>query len=663
MRILLAHNSLYYPSHGGGDKSNRLLMEALAARGHEVRVVARIERFGPEEQDRFLRRLTSMGVEAEVISPEVRLRLNGVDVRTLTLDPHLRAFFSRHVAEFDPGVIIASTDDPAQILLDIALKAPRARVVYLVRATIAAPFGPDSSAPNAARAEMLRRCDGVVGVSEYVARYMSRWGGIPAIHLPISLLEPGEYPNLGGFENPFVTLVNPCAVKGISIFLELADRMPTVRFAAVPTWGTNAADLAALRERPNVTILEPVDNIDELLRQTRVLLVPSVWAEARSRIVVEAMARGIPVVASDIGGIPEAKLGVPYLVPVNPIVRYKPAVDENMAPIPEVPEQAVGPWQTALEGLLTDREHYERLSEQSRAAALEYAQNLSVGPFEKYLEGILQSPERRAASAATASILSPEKRKLLALRLQQKSWFPYVESQPSKPRLVCFPYAGAGALAYRTWIAPLSPAVSVCPVRLPGRETRINEEPLQNMAALVTALEAAIAPYLDHPFAFFGHSMGAVIAFELTRSLRRHYKTLPVALHVSGARAPQFRLNWTPPPVPDDRELLEQLRRLDGVPAEVLENPQVMEYALPVLRADTALFRNYVYTPEPPLPLPIFAYGGRSDPNVSAEQVEAWREQTTTTFVRREFEGGHFFINSASEEFLRTLLAGLIRAR
>ena len=197
MRILLAHNSLYYPSHGGGDKSNRLLMEALAARGHEVRVVARIERFGPEEQDRFLRRLASTGIKAELISPEVRLQLNGVDVRTLTLDPHLRGFFSGHIAAFDPDVIIASTDDPAQILLDIAIRTPRARVVYLVRATIAAPFGPDSSAPNAQRAEMLRRCDGVVGVSEYVARYMSRWGGIPAIHLPISLLEPGEYPNLG----------------------------------------------------------------------------------------------------------------------------------------------------------------------------------------------------------------------------------------------------------------------------------------------------------------------------------------------------------------------------------------------------------------------------------------------------------------------------------
>ena len=302
------------------------------------------------------------------------------------------------------------------------------------------------------------------------------------------------------------------------------------------------------------------------------------------------------------------------------------------------------------------RSHYEQLSRQSRAAAVEYTRNMSVEPFEKYLEGILRLPERRATVSSAAPTLSPEKRKLLALRLRQKSWFPYIDSHPDKPRLFCFPNAGAGALAYRPWIAPLSPAVSACPIRLPGRETRIHEEPLQSMAALVKAVEAALTPYLDHPFAFFGHSMGAAIAFELARSLRRHGKTLPAALYVSGARAPQFRLNWTPPPAPDDRELLEQLRRLDGIPTEVLENPQVLEYALPVFRADTALFRNYVYATEAPLPLPIFAYGGRSDPNVSPEHVEAWREQTTSTFVRREFEGGHFFINSASEEFLPTLL-------
>ena len=101
--------------------------------------------------------------------------------------------------------------------------------------------------------------------------------------MPISLLDPPPYPDLGRFENEFVTLVNPCAVKGISIFLALADRMPEVQFAGVPTWGTTQTDRAALASRSNITLLDPVDNVDDILRRTRVLLVPSLWAEARSR--------------------------------------------------------------------------------------------------------------------------------------------------------------------------------------------------------------------------------------------------------------------------------------------------------------------------------------------------------------------------------------------
>ncbi len=662
MRILLAHNSLYYPSHGGGDKSNRLLMEALAARGHEVRVAARIERFGVEAEQEFLQRLAARGVAAELAPPEVRLRLNGVAVSTLTLEPHMRAFFSRHVEAFDPDVILTSTDDPAQMLLDIALRAERARVVHLVRATIAVPFGPDSSTVNAQRNATLRGVDGVVGVSEYVARYMREWGGMDAIHVPISLLEPGDYPDLGDFENPFVTLVNPCAVKGIAIFLELAARLPAARFAAVPTWGANADDLAALREQPNITVLDPVDNIDDLLKRTKVLLVPSLWAEARSRIVVEAMARGVPVIASDVGGIPEAKLGVPYLIPVNPIARYKPAVDENMVPVAQVPEQNIEPWIAPLSRLLSDRGHYDALSHASRTAALEYARNLSVEPFERLLESIVEAPKRSVVKAPSPK-LSPEKQKLLALRLKQRvaenPWFPSLESSPAVLRLFCFPYAGAGTLSYLPWSGPLACVATVCPVRLPGRETRSHEKPFESMAALVEALEQAIAPHLNSQFAFFGHSMGATIAFELARALRRHGKPMPSALLVSGARAPQFRWGWTPPPDPTDAEFMEQLRRLDGIPADLLGNPRAMELVLPALRADAALYRRYVYCAEPPLCIPIYAYGGRADPNIPAEQVEAWREQTTARFAPREFEGGHFFIKPSRDAFLAALASDL----
>ena len=193
MRILLGHNSTYYPSQGGGDKSNRLLMEALAARGHQIRVVTRVEIFGPASYEKYLGLLSTRGISAEVFPGGViRAELQGVDVRTLSLDPNIRAYFTKQIEEFDPEVILVSTDDPAHLLLEPALTAERARVVYLVRATIAAPFGPDASMESAVKTERLKQVDGVVGVSESVARYVREWGGIKAIHVPISLMEPGR---------------------------------------------------------------------------------------------------------------------------------------------------------------------------------------------------------------------------------------------------------------------------------------------------------------------------------------------------------------------------------------------------------------------------------------------------------------------------------------
>ena len=422
MRILLAHNSLYYPSYGGGDKSNRLLMEALAARGHAVRVVARVEHFGAEAHAALLRELTARG--AAPLAREqagVEFQLNGVEVRILTRDPNLRTYFAAQVRAFEPEIVVASTDDPAHLMLEIALRPGRARVVYLVRATIALPFGPDSGLPSEFQTEALRQADGVVAVSEYVAQYTRQWGGVEAIHVPISLLDPGGHPRLGSFDNRFVSMVNPCAVKGISIFLALAERFPRVEFAAVPTWGTTAADFTALRKLPNVSILQPVDDIDDLLRQTRVMLAPSLWAEARSRMILEAMSRGIPVMASEVGGLAEAMLGMDYLLPVNPVAHYRPMVDELMVPAVEIPPQDVGPWAAVLGRLLTDRAHYAELSAESRRAALEYARDLNAEPFEAYLEKVLQSPRRRASARRlnVRAALSDERRRLLALRLKR----------------------------------------------------------------------------------------------------------------------------------------------------------------------------------------------------------------------------------------------------
>lgn len=666
LRILLAHNSLYYPSHGGGDKSNRLLMEALAARGHRVRVVARIEEFGEEAQNSFLAQLAQRGVTPEIADGAAHFALNGVDVHTLTGNPQMRSYLSGQIASFDPDVVLTSTDDPAQLLFEVALNASRARVVHLVRATIAAPFGPDSSSPSATRASTLRRADAIVGVSEYVARYLREHGGVPAVHVPISLMEPGEPGFIARFDHPYVTLANPCAVKGIDIFLALADAMPAVRFAAVPTWGTNAHDFEALRARPNIDILPPVDHMDDLFARTRVLLVPSVWAEARSRIVVEAMLRGVPVVAADIGGIPEAKLGVPYLLPVNPIREYEHAVDEKMVPIAKVPPQDIGPWVAALTRLTSDREHWSAIAQQSRDAALAYLRTLSVEPFEAVLRDAASKPKK---SAAAASHLTDERRRLLALRLRQRTarpaetgsrWFPAVEPlKHNELRLFCFPNAGGGTLIYRSWRDHLAGAASLAPVCLPGREHRVHEMPLEDMAELLRALETEIRPFLDTPFGFFGHSMGAAIAFELARALRRSGAPMPRVLVASAARAPQFRLNWTPPPEPNGAEFIEELRRLEGVRREVLDDPEAMRILMPVLRADTRLYRRYVYTPDAPLDLPIRAYSGLTDPNVGAGHIEPWREQTTRDFRSRVFPGGHFYVQSSRDEFLAALMEDL----
>ncbi|HPQ16393.1 MAG TPA: hypothetical protein PLP04_14270, partial [Bryobacteraceae bacterium] len=152
MRILLAQNSLYYPAHGGGDKSNRMLVEALAARGHACRVVARLSTFGEKEHQQYLEELAARSVE--VVSSDsgvVVFNLNGVEVHVVTNRPHLKAYFASQIEEFAPSVILSSTDDPAQVLFEAALKAEGARVVYLARATLALPFGPDCAFPSAAK--------------------------------------------------------------------------------------------------------------------------------------------------------------------------------------------------------------------------------------------------------------------------------------------------------------------------------------------------------------------------------------------------------------------------------------------------------------------------------------------------------------------------------
>ena len=240
---------------------------------------------------------------------------------------------------------------------------------------------------------------------------------------------------------------------------------------------------------------------------------------------------------------------------------------------------------------------------------------------------------------------------------------PTFTSQRPNPRarlrLFCFPYAGGGAEIYRLWPQNLPSEVEVCVAQLPGRGTRLREQPFTSLDALVEAATEAIAPWLDKPFALFGHSMGAMISFELARRLRDQDGPQPAHLFVSGRRAPQLPNNEPITYNLPEAELGQILLRLNGTPKEVLEHPELMELMLPLLRADFSVVETYVYRPDVPLDCPLTAFGGLRDSEVSREQVEAWREQTTSEFALRMLPGGHFFLNDAQSQTL--LLSAIAR--
>ncbi len=211
-------------------------------------------------------------------------------------------------------------------------------------------------------------------------------------------------------------------------------------------------------------------------------------------------------------------------------------------------------------------------------------------------------------------------------------------------RLFCFPYAGASALIYRTWPEGLPSDVEVCPVQLPGRGARSTEPPFTRLSPLVEALAQALAPVLDVPFAFFGHSFGALVSFELARKLRRDCGVNPVHLFISASRAPQISRRGSPVHSLPDGEFLAEMRRLDGTPAELLENKEFMQIMLPLLRADFSVYETYKYLNEPVLDCPISAFGGLQDRRVSSVDLEAWHAQTNASFSLQMFPGDHFFL-------------------
>lgn len=228
-------------------------------------------------------------------------------------------------------------------------------------------------------------------------------------------------------------------------------------------------------------------------------------------------------------------------------------------------------------------------------------------------------------------------------------------------RLFCFPYAGGGASAYRSWMDEASD-LELCLIQYPGRESRIRETPFTRMSELVPALVNDIEPWLDRPFAFYGHSLGAKIAFETIRALRRRGSPCPADLFVGASEAPQ--VGPRPPllhPLGEESFLSGIQDRYSGVPQQILEDPELRALLIPTLRADVELLETYTYTPEAPLSCDITVFGGASDDTVDLLALQTWKHETSGEFRFQLVPGAHFFLRAERRTLLDAMESRLMK--
>lgn len=239
-------------------------------------------------------------------------------------------------------------------------------------------------------------------------------------------------------------------------------------------------------------------------------------------------------------------------------------------------------------------------------------------------------------------------------------WFPLRDGRDSAAlRLFVFPYAGGGASAFREWSSGLPESVSVLPLQPPGREQRLGEAAYSTMEDLVGEALKAMEPLLDRPFAFYGHSLGALVAYEAIRTLRGRGAALPAHLFASGSRAPHTSLKCAQIHDLEGEAFLERLRELGGTPPAVLDSAELMDLFSPMLRADLRISETYLNDDPDPLAVPLTTLGGTEDEEVGRERLEAWSAQTSAAFDLHWLPGDHFFLHSSESDVLSIVAAAL----
>ncbi|MEM7061611.1 MAG: alpha/beta fold hydrolase [Cyanobacteria bacterium P01_B01_bin.77] len=237
------------------------------------------------------------------------------------------------------------------------------------------------------------------------------------------------------------------------------------------------------------------------------------------------------------------------------------------------------------------------------------------------------------------------------------SWIvcPQPRANP-KVRLLCFAYAGGSAWIFRTWAEQLPATIELCAIELPGRGKRMAEPALTTVTAIIETLGPELLPYLNLPFACFGHSLGALIAFELCRWLRRTVQLAPYHLWVSAAQAPQLPAEKAPMHTLPDAAFINELKHYQGTPDSILNNAEMMSLVLPILRADFTVLETYRYQPGTALGCPITGFWGQQDSIVSQEHVVAWNIHTQN-FSLEAIDGDHFFVQQPtfSQRLVSTL--------